>query len=131
MKPGMLVKFKEIKEAGDDQAIFKVLELRGDRVLVEQVCKLPIKPTSVYLISDLKVFNNLYVYKIHEEGLFFFHNCQTHTISKPSFIDAAESIFIDHPESETVLISDPSENRLYNREVMDYVCIENSQVDKI
>ena len=30
-----------------------VLELRGDRVLVEFICAMSIKPASVYLVADL------------------------------------------------------------------------------
>ena len=33
---------------------FKVVEDRGDKFLVELICDLPIRPTFVYLKSDLK-----------------------------------------------------------------------------
>lgn len=32
---------------------FTVVELRGDRVLVELVCDMPIRPQFVYMLSDL------------------------------------------------------------------------------
>lgn len=56
MNAGQTVKFIESLEAGDEARRFKVLELRGDRVLVEDITaqlKGLIKPTHVFLIAEL------------------------------------------------------------------------------
>lgn len=55
MKPGDIIKFKEIKDKGDELAMFEVLELRGEHVLVIDVNKQAISPTFVYLIKDLEI----------------------------------------------------------------------------
>lgn len=55
MKPGQTVKFLaplSIAESGDR---FTILELRGNRMLVELVCTMSFKPTFVYLTSELEV----------------------------------------------------------------------------
>ncbi len=50
---GQSVKF--INPLTDDERgeRFTVLELRGERVLVEFICDMTIRPTSVYLAEDL------------------------------------------------------------------------------
>lgn len=55
MKQNDLVAFKN-PEPDEKDLIFKVIELRGDRVLVQSTSEAYlIKPTFVYLQSDLKV----------------------------------------------------------------------------
>ena len=54
MQKNDLVKFSEILEPGDENLVMRVLEVNGDRVLVETL--LPgwsILPTNVFKISDL------------------------------------------------------------------------------
>ena len=52
--PGDLVKFATPMERGDEQAMFRVVELRGERVLVADADSTsPIVPTCVYLATDL------------------------------------------------------------------------------
>jgi len=56
MKKGDTVKFKEIKERGDELARFVVIEMRGERVLVsDKLSTASIVPTCVYLVSELAV----------------------------------------------------------------------------
>ncbi len=59
MKTGQQVKLSKCVETGDDVARFVIMELRGDRVLV-QSCdsrfdSWAIKPTFVYLVADLEI----------------------------------------------------------------------------
>ena len=50
-------RFKEIMEEGDDKLIFKILELNGDRCLVECINSgMTINPTFTYLTDDLENF---------------------------------------------------------------------------
>ena len=53
MKAGQTVKFKNPLNDNEEEEQFIILELRGDHVLVEYVCTMNIKPTFVYLMSDL------------------------------------------------------------------------------
>lgn len=56
MNVGQIVKFREVLEAGDEVARFKVVELRGDRVLVEDANAArdwSITPTFVYAAAEL------------------------------------------------------------------------------
>lgn len=58
MKKGDKVKFKEIREAGDETLVFEVLEDRGDRALVSVLDnpeEYSIEPTFVYFSSELEV----------------------------------------------------------------------------
>lgn len=56
MKTNDIVKFAEIKEAGDELAKFQVIEMRGERVLVADMNSTEkITPTFVYLASELVV----------------------------------------------------------------------------
>ena len=56
MKTGDLVKFKEAMEPGEERLVMRVIEMRGDRVLVECLVEgLHILPTSVYPVADLVV----------------------------------------------------------------------------
>lgn len=48
-----IVRFANPTTDAEVAETFKVLEPRGDRVLVEAVCNLTIKPTFVYLVADL------------------------------------------------------------------------------
>ena len=51
---GQLVKFVDPKNDDERAETFHVLEVRGDRVLVEFVCDMSIRPTFVYPTADLK-----------------------------------------------------------------------------
>jgi len=54
MKEGDKVRFKEVIDDGDEETVMTVIEMRGDRVLVEEHgTGMHITPTSVYPISDL------------------------------------------------------------------------------
>ena len=55
MKTGDLVKFKVVMEPGDERLVMRVLEMRGDRVLVECLVEMHILPTAVYPVADLVV----------------------------------------------------------------------------
>jgi hypothetical protein len=50
---GQIVKFVAPVSDNERHERFKVLELRGPRVLVEFVCDMSIRPTFVYLAADL------------------------------------------------------------------------------
>jgi hypothetical protein len=49
---GQIVKFVSPLSDDERQERFKILELRGARVLVEFVCDMSIRPTFVYLAAD-------------------------------------------------------------------------------
>lgn len=53
LQVGQLVKFANPQSANEMIERFTVVELRGTRVLVEFVCDLAIKPTFVYLVSEM------------------------------------------------------------------------------
>ena len=55
MKTGDIVQFKECLYSDEMGARYKVVEINGDRVIVEFLCDLPIPPQSVALISELEV----------------------------------------------------------------------------
>lgn len=58
MQPNQVVKFKAPADADEAQERFKVLEDRGERVLVEGVTgfdEWAIKPTFVYQVDELEV----------------------------------------------------------------------------
>ena len=53
MQVGNLVRFANPLTTAEQSERFVVLEMRGDRVLVEFVCPMTIRPTFVYLLSDI------------------------------------------------------------------------------
>lgn len=55
MNVGATVKFTNPATPGEALERFVVLENRGPRVLVEFICTMRIRPTFVYLVSDLTV----------------------------------------------------------------------------
>jgi hypothetical protein len=55
MKAGDKVRFIEVKDPGDELCEFTVLEVRGDRVLIELVCDMPIRPMSVVPAGEVEV----------------------------------------------------------------------------
>lgn len=57
MKVGDRVMFSDPQTEDEALEVFTVLECRGDRVLVEFDCAMPIRPTFVYLIAEMKVVN--------------------------------------------------------------------------
>ena len=54
MKVGDVVRFAAPETEDEESERFVVLDLRGDRTLVEFVCEMNIKPTFVYQTADLK-----------------------------------------------------------------------------
>ena len=56
MKKGDLVRFKVAMEPGEERLVMRVVEMRGERVLVECLVEgLRILPTAVYPVADLVV----------------------------------------------------------------------------
>ena len=55
MEKGDRVKFKDGLYADEKGAEYRVLEINGDRAMVEFICDLPIPPQSVARISELEV----------------------------------------------------------------------------
>lgn len=55
MKIGDIVKFRDGLYADEDGTRYKVLEINGDRVVIEFICQLPIPPQSVDKIDELVV----------------------------------------------------------------------------
>jgi hypothetical protein len=53
LQVGQTVRFAAPESPDEEAERFIVLELRGDRVLVEFICNMRIKPTHVYLVADL------------------------------------------------------------------------------
>lgn len=53
MNPGDIVKFKNPLTPQDSLEQFKVLEIRGDKALVEAICDMKFKPTFVYFTASL------------------------------------------------------------------------------
>lgn len=50
---GQIVKFAQPTSKGEESERYVVLEVNGDRSLVQFICDWPLKPTSVYLTADL------------------------------------------------------------------------------
>jgi hypothetical protein len=55
MKIGDIVKFVNGLYADEEGARYKVLEINGDRVVIEFRCQLPIPPQSVAKVDELEV----------------------------------------------------------------------------
>jgi hypothetical protein len=55
MELGDTVKFRDGLYPDEKGAEYKVIEINGDRVVIEFICDLPIPPQSVAKISDLEV----------------------------------------------------------------------------
>ena len=55
MKIGNIVKFIDGLYAEEEGARYKVLEINGDRVVIEFICELPIPPQSVAKLDELEV----------------------------------------------------------------------------
>lgn len=53
LSPGDIVRFKEPQSVDEESERFAVIELRGDRVLVEFICDMRLKPTFSYWARDL------------------------------------------------------------------------------
>ena len=54
MNIGETVRFSNPLTPDEAAERFTVLEIRGDRVLVEFICSMHLLPTFVYLLSDLE-----------------------------------------------------------------------------
>ncbi len=55
MKTGDTVKFKDGLYNDETGARYKVVEIKGDRAIIEFICDLPIRPQSIATISELDV----------------------------------------------------------------------------
>lgn len=55
MRIGEVVRFAEPQTKDEEEERFVLLELRGDRALVELVCEMSIRPTFVYRTAELVV----------------------------------------------------------------------------
>jgi hypothetical protein len=55
MKTGDIVHFKSGLYDDEFGAKYKVIEINGDRAIIESICDLPIPPQSVAMISALEV----------------------------------------------------------------------------
>lgn len=55
MRIGDVVRFSEPQTKDEEEERFVVLELRGDRALVEFICDMSIRPNFVYRTADLVV----------------------------------------------------------------------------
>jgi hypothetical protein len=60
MKKGDTVQFKEGLYSDEVGARYKVVEINGDRVIIEFICELPIPPQSIAMLSELEI--------VHEEA---------------------------------------------------------------
>ena len=52
-KIGQKVKFAAFVDAGDIVARFRVLEVNGDRLLIQFICDMTIKPTQVVRVDEI------------------------------------------------------------------------------
>lgn len=52
---GSIVKFRVPQSEDEAQERFVVVEHRGERILVEYICDMALKPQSVYLGSELMI----------------------------------------------------------------------------
>jgi hypothetical protein len=55
MEIGTTVRFKDGLYPDEKGARYKVVEMNGDRAIIEYICDLPIPPHSVTKINDLEV----------------------------------------------------------------------------
>ena len=55
MHVNQVIKFNNPTDAAEAALRFTVLELRGDRVLVEAICNMNLKPTFAYMFNELEV----------------------------------------------------------------------------
>jgi uncharacterized Fe-S cluster-containing protein len=55
MKIGDTVKFAENKYPDEKEAGYKVVEVNGDRAIIEFICDLPIPPQSIAKIIELEI----------------------------------------------------------------------------
>lgn len=69
---GQLVRFIAPLNEDEREEQFTVLELRGERVLVEFVCGMSIRPTFVYLAADLVQWKARQLVEIRVSGC---HSC--------------------------------------------------------
>jgi hypothetical protein len=54
MEQGTLVKLTQPADEREAQARYVVVEDRGDRILIEYVCNMPIRPTELVAASDVE-----------------------------------------------------------------------------
>ena len=59
IKIGDIVKFIDGLYADEEGTRYKILEINGDRVVIEFICQLPIPPQSVAKIDELVVVESV------------------------------------------------------------------------
>lgn len=59
MKPGDLVKFRDDLYPDEIGAQYRVVEINGDRAIIEFVGNLPIPPQSIAKLSELVILHSL------------------------------------------------------------------------
>jgi hypothetical protein len=59
MKIGDVVKFRDGFYPDEKGARYKVVEINGDRVIIEFICDLPIPPHSIAKISELEIVQSV------------------------------------------------------------------------
>ena len=55
MKIGDRVQFKDGLYDDEVEAKYKIVEINGDRAIIEFICDLPIPPQSVAMVSELEI----------------------------------------------------------------------------
>ena len=55
MRTGDTVKFKDGLYSDETGAQYKIVEMNGDRVVIEYICDLPIPPQSIAITNDLEI----------------------------------------------------------------------------
>ncbi len=52
---GDRVRFREVLDPGDKSAVFEVIEVNGDRLMIRLVCDLPIPPVQVVRREEVRL----------------------------------------------------------------------------
>jgi len=55
MNIGDTVKFREGLYPDEEDAIYRIVEINGDRAIIEFICDLPIPPQSTAKVNELKI----------------------------------------------------------------------------
>lgn len=55
MEVGDIVKFKDGLYSDEEGARYKVMEINGDRAIIEFICQLPIPPQSIANMDELEL----------------------------------------------------------------------------
>jgi hypothetical protein len=57
MKTGDTVQFKDGLYADEKDAKYKIIEINGDRAIIEFICDLSIPPQSVAIVGELEIIH--------------------------------------------------------------------------